>query len=221
MPYAERARPEKLTSLSEADRLTCLNQLMNRRDSLKGIGLLVGGNLLARAALADFLQTAASIKEGKAAWQPRLVSAQQAALLAELVEVIIPATDTPGAKDALAHIFVDLYVKDCYPALQQQVFLKGLDDLDGASRKQSGRDFLKLSADERLALLKQLERESFERDEPVEKSFIRMLKNLTLMGFFTSQTGATKTAVYERSPGPFEGCNELEPGQRADAMPSI
>jgi hypothetical protein len=177
--------------------------------------------LLAPATLADFLQTAASIKEGKSAWQPRLLTPPQAALLAELVEVIIPATDTPGAKDALAHVFVDLYVKDCYPEAQQQVFLKGLDDLDGLSRKQQGRDFLKLSADGRLALLKQLERESWERDEPVEKSFIRMLKNLTLVGFFTSQPGATKTAVYARSPGPFEGCNELKPGERADAMPSI
>ena len=194
---------------------------MNRRDSLKGLGLLVGGNLLAPAVLADFLQTAASIKEGKAAWQPRLVTAPQAALLTELVEVIIPATDTPGAKDALAHVFVDLYVKDCYPAVQQQVFLKGLDDLDSASRKQHGRDFLKLSADERLKLLNQLEHESWQQNEPVEKSFIRMLKNLTLVGFFTSQPGATKTAQYMRSPGPFEGCNELKPGERADAMPSI
>ncbi|MFL6214835.1 MAG: gluconate 2-dehydrogenase subunit 3 family protein [Blastocatellia bacterium] len=194
---------------------------MNRRDSLKALGLLVGGNLLAPAALADFLQTAASIKEGKGAWQPRLLSAQQAALLTELVEVIIPATDTPGAKAALAHVFVDLYVKDCYPEAQQQVFLKGLDDLDAASRKQQGGGFLKLSPDERLALLKQLERESWERDEPVEKSFIRMLKNLTLVGFFSSQPGATRAAEYTRSPGPFEGCTELEPGQRADAMPFI
>jgi len=194
---------------------------MNRRESLKALGALVGGNLLAPAALADFLQTAASIKEGKGAWQPRLLTAQQAALLAELVDVIIPATDTPGAKEALAHVFVDLYVKDCHPEAQRRVFLEGLDGLDALSRKQRGRDFLKLSAEERLALLKQLERESWERNEPVEKSFIRMLKNLTLVGFFSSQAGATRTAEYVRSPGPFEGCNELKPGERADAMPFI
>jgi hypothetical protein len=66
-----------------------------------------------------------------------------------------------------------------------------------------------------------LEQESWEKDVPVEKSFIRMLKNLTLVGFFSSQSGATKTAEYTRSPGPFEGCTELKPGQRADAMPFI
>jgi gluconate 2-dehydrogenase gamma chain len=194
---------------------------MNRRDSLKGLGSLVAGNLLSPAMLADFLQTAAAIKEGKSAWQPRLLSAQQAALLPELVEVIIPVTDTPGAKAALAHVFIDLYVKDCYPKAQQEVFLKGLDNLDAVSQKQSGRTFLKLSQAGRLDLLKQLEKESWERSEPVEQSFIRMLKNLTLIGFFSSQPGATKAAEYARSPGPFEGCTDLKPGQKADALPFI
>src|SRR5689334_4130978 len=159
---------------------------MNRRESLKGLGLLVGGNLLAPSVLGDFLQTAAAIKEGKRNWTPQLLSGQQAALLPELVEVIIPTTDTPGAKTALVHVFVDLYVKDCYPKAQQEVFLKGMDNLDAISQQKFGRAFLKLSKDERLDLLKQLEKESWEKGEPVEQSFIRMLKNLTLMGFFSS-----------------------------------
>jgi hypothetical protein len=194
---------------------------MDRRDSLKGLGLLVGGNLLANSVVADFLQTAASIKAGNSQWQPRLLSARQAALLQELVEVIIPKTDTPGAKEALTHVFIDLYIKDCYPKAQQEVFLKGLDDLDTISQKQLRQPFLNLSPDKRLGLLKQMEKESWDRGEAVEQSFIRMLKNLTLMGFFSSQQGATKAATYVRSPGPFEGCTELKPGQRADALPFI
>lgn len=191
---------------------------MNRRDSLKGLGALVGGNLLAPGVLADFLQTAASIKEGKQDWQPRLLSSQQALLLPELVEVIIPATDTPGARAALVHVFVDLYVKDCYAKAQQEIFLKGLDTVEAVSQQRLGRAFLKLSKDERLGLLKQLEKESWEKGEPVEQSFIRMLKNLTLMGFFSSQPGATKAAEYVRSPGPFEGCIDLKPGQKVEAL---
>jgi glucoside 3-dehydrogenase (cytochrome c) hitch-hiker subunit len=194
---------------------------MNRRDSLKGLGLLVGGNLLAPSLLASFSQTAAAIKEGKEKWQPRLLSAEQAALLPELVEVIIPTTDTPGAKAALVHVFVDLYVADCYPKAQQELFLKGLDTLDDVSRKQAGRAFLKLAAAERLGLLKQLEKASWESNEAAEQSFVRMLKNLTLMGFFCSQPGATRAAEYQRSPGPFEGCTDLKLGQKADALPFI
>jgi hypothetical protein len=191
---------------------------MNRRDSLKGLGLLVGGNLLAPAVLADFLQATASIKDEKSDWKPRLLSSQQATLLPELVEVIIPETDTPGAKAALVHVFVDLYANQCYPKTQQQVFLKGMDNLDTVSQKQLGRTFLKLSKEERLGLLKQLEKESLEKGEPVEQSFIRMLKHLTLLGFFSSQAGVTKATSYIRSPGPFEGCIDLKPGQKADAL---
>ena len=194
---------------------------MNRRDSLKALGVLAGGELLAAGAVADFLRISASIKAGESRWQPRIMSARQGALLEELVEVIIPTTDTPGAKAALAHVFVDLYVKDCYPAAQQEVFLKGLDGLDPISRRQSRRPFLDLPPDERLGLLKQMEKESFDKGEAVEQSFIRMLKNLTLMGFFSSEAGATKAASYARSPGPFEGCVKLQPGQKADALPYI
>lgn len=194
---------------------------MNRRDSLKGLGLLVGGNLLAPAVLADFLQTAAAIKEGKRSWTPQLLNGPQALLLPELVEVIIPATDTPGAKAALVHVFIDLYVKDCYPKAQQEVFLKGLDNLDGVSRRQTGRAFLQLAKAERLGLLTQMEKESWEKDEAAEQSFIKMLKNLTLMGFFSSQAGVTRATSYVRSPGPFEGCIDLKPGQKTDAMSII
>ena len=176
---------------------------------------------MAPSLLASFFQTAAAIKEGKEKWQPRLLSAEQAARLPELVEVIIPTTDTPGAKAALVHVFVDLYVADCYPKAQQELFLKGLDTLDDVSRKQAGRAFLKLAAAERLGLLKQLEKASWESNEAVEQSFVRMLKNLTLMGFFCSQPGATRAAEYQRSPGPFEGCTDLKPGQKADALPFI
>jgi hypothetical protein len=191
---------------------------MNRRDTLKGLGLLVGGSLLPSSTLADFLQTATAIKEGKTDWKPQLLTGQQTALLPELVEVIIPATDTPGAKEALVHVFIDLFVNACYPKAQQTVFLKGLDDVDGVSQKQFGRAFLKLTKDERLSLLKQWEKESWEKDEALEQSFIKMLKQLTLMGFFSSKLGVTTATSYVRSPGPFEGCIDLKPGQKVEAM---
>jgi hypothetical protein len=191
---------------------------MNRRESLRGLGLLAGSHFLPPALLADFLQSAAAVKEGRSAWVPRIVSAEQAKLLPELVEVILPATDTPGAKDALVHVFVDLYVKDCYPAPQQEAFLKGLDGVDALGKKEHGRSFLELSGEQRLGLLSRMERESFERNEPVEQSFIRMLKNLTLLGYFSSEPGATRGAEYIHDPGPFKGCVDLKPGQKADVL---
>lgn len=191
---------------------------MNRRDTLKGLAVLAGGNLLAPSLLADFLQTSASLKKRKTRWKPKFVSPQHATLLAELVEVIIPKTDTPGAKEAFVHVFIDLYVKDCYPQAQQEIFLKGLNNLATISQKDFDKPFLQLSKEERLTLLKQLEKESWQKGEAVEQSFIKMLKNLTLLGYFSSQPGATKAADYVQSPGPFKGCIDLKPGQKVQAL---
>lgn len=204
---------ELLTLAVEAVRLPT----MNRRETLKGIGMALGGSMLSGSVLSDYIRIAGSVKKG-AEWAPRIVPARHAALLPELVETIIPATDTPGAKEALVHVFVDLYVKDCYPKAQQEVFLKGLDSIDERSRKASSRPFPELSKDARVALLTAIEKESWVNNEPLERSFIKMLKNLTLLGFYSSKPGATQAAEYERSPGPFEGCIDLKPGQKGEAM---
>jgi len=181
--------------------------------------MLVSGSLLSGSVLAEFVKVASSVKQG-ADWNPRFIPVEYAALLPELVETIIPATDTPGAKEALVHIFIDIYVRDCYPKGQRDVFLKGLASVDEASRKASNHAFLELSKGERLALLSAMEKESWVRNEPLEHSFIKMLKKLTLLGFYSSKPGATQAAEYEPNPGPFEGCVDLRPGQKADAMPS-
>jgi hypothetical protein len=127
-----------------------------------------------------------------------------------MVDVVIPPTDTPGARDALVHVFVDLYLRDCAPKAQQEAFLKGLDE--------AGRGFLDASKADRLARLARLERESLAKNEPPEQSFVRTLKSITLLGYFTSEPGATRAAEYEQSPGPFEGCLDLKPGQKVHAL---
>jgi hypothetical protein len=180
------------------------------------MGVFLGGSMLSRSFLSEFIQISSEVKKG-AEWIPRIVPVKHGALLPELVETIIPATDTPGAKEALVYVFVDLYVKDCYPKEQQEVFLKGLDSLDETSRGKFGRPFLELSKDARLGFLSAMEKESWDR-EPLQRSFVKMLKNLTLLGFYSSKPGATQAAEYEPSPGPFEGCIDMKPGQKAHAM---
>jgi len=182
---------------------------MNRRESLKGLGLFAAGTFVAPSVLADFARAAASIGEGSS-WTPVFVPMRQASLLAELVETIIPATDTPGARDALVHVFVDLFVKDCYPKERQDVFSKGLDSLEST--------FLGLTAAQRTELLAGLERESLEKNVPADQSFVRSLKAMTLLGYFNSKAGVTSSTSYSQSPGPFKGCIDLVPGTKADSM---
>jgi hypothetical protein len=186
---------------------------MDRRQTLIGLGALAGATFFA-----DFSRVAAAIRRDGAAWTPRLVSAEQAALLPELVDAILPRTDTPGARDALVHVFVDLFAADCYTKEQQTAFLAGFGAVEAASRSAHDRGFLALTADERLAVLLGLERESIERNEPPEQSFVRSLKSLVVLGYFTSKPGVTESTDYELAPGPFEGCVDLEPGQKVAAL---
>jgi hypothetical protein len=190
----------------------CLTFLtMDRRESLKASAFFIG-NALAPSLVSGFFDRCASLAAENKAWEPAFFSKKQASLLPELVEAIIPETDTPGAKAAMVHVFIDLYVKDCYPAAQQQVFMLGLDEL------QTGHSFLSLDRKAQTGLLTQLEMESLYKNEPVEKSFVKMLKTLAIMGYFTSEIGASKAAEYMASPGPFQGCIDMKPGQKVSAL---
>src|SRR5262245_30844614 len=101
---------------------------MDRRESIKASAFFAG-SLLLPAFLSQFFQSCSDIQQGKETWKPLIIPEAQAALMMRLVEIIIPPTDTPGAREAGAHIFIDLFVKDCYPKEQQDIFLKGLDEL--------------------------------------------------------------------------------------------
>ncbi len=183
---------------------------MDRRESLKASAFFAG-NFLMPSLVAGFFQSCASMTGDKTAWNPVFFSGDHALLLPALVEAILPETDTPGAKKALAHVFIDLYVKDCYPKEQQDIFLKGLDGLINNS-------FTSLGTPAQLGMLKDLETESRKKNEPGERSFIKMLKKLTLMGYFTSQIGAVQAAEYIAVPGPFVGCIDMKAGQKVSAL---
>jgi hypothetical protein len=183
---------------------------MDRRESLKASAFFAG-NFLMPSLVAGFFQSCASITNEKKPWKASFFSDDHLLLLPELVEAILPGTDSPGAKEAMVHVFIDLYVKDCYPKEQQDIFLKGLDGLINHS-------FTSLGTPAQLALLKELETESRKKNEPEERSFIKMLKKLTLMGYFTSQIGAVQAAEYIAVPGPFVGCIDMKAGQKVSAL---
>ena len=115
-------------------------------------------------------------------------------MLEALVDTILPATDTPGARQARVQVFVDLALRDCYTPAEQQLFVDGLEALAGECQARHGRPFEACSPEERHALLAPLDAASYAPDTGARGSFIRILKDLTLVGFFTSRIGATQVA---------------------------
>jgi hypothetical protein len=121
---------------------------MKRRDALGRVALLMGGTLSAPTMLAFLEGCKPSTESSSAMTFP--FSADRKALVSEVAEIIIPKTDTPGAKDAKVGEFIEMMLKDCYAGKDQESFNKGLAELEK-------KDFLKVKPEEQTKILKEME----------------------------------------------------------------
>src|SRR5438093_10325819 len=186
--------------------------VIDRREALRRVTLLLGGALSA-STVAGVLAGCEARRTPDGAWTPRALTSEQVELVAAVAEHILPETDTPGARAALVHRFIDAMLAESYPAEERQRFLTGLGDVDARAQRSCGRAFLRCGAAEQRALLEQLDREAFGAtggtpDEP-DVPFMRTMKELTLLGYYTSEIGATRELHNAPVPGRFEGCVPL------------
>ena len=191
---------------------------MNRREAIRNVALLLGTAISA---------STLSALEGcnpKGPENYALTAPETRSLLAEIAETIIPKTDTPGAKEAKVEDFIVTMLNDCYKTTDQQVVLDGLKKIDAASEKQYKKPFIDISAEEKTALLTEIDKERVaynKRDNKKEGDpthYFQVLKELTLLGYFTSEAGATKALRYVPVPGKFEGCIPYKKGDKAWAV---
>lgn len=171
---------------------------MNRREAVQRITLLMGGALSAPA-MAGILGQKTNLGESVQ------VTAKQEALLAEIADVIIPTTSTPGAKAAGAEKFIVRVMRDCYPMEDQQKFYASLAKFDSESK-----GFTSLSNDQKIAMVKKL--------TTTDQPFFRRMKELTVTGYFTSEIGASQALEYVEVPGRLEACIPYKKGQKGWAI---
>lgn len=132
------------------------------------------------------------------------VDADQEKLLAELAETLIPATDTPGAKDVSAHLFVLTMMDDCSPKAAQQQWLNGLQQFDQLAKQTHNQSFVQSNTAQREALLASLEAK---KDAKGDVSFFyHTTKSLVIRAYTNSKYYLTKVQVYELVPSRFKGC---------------
>jgi hypothetical protein len=191
---------------------------MNRRDALSRVALLLGGTVIG----AEFFLSGCTSTDKKIG-QSVDFTADDIAYLDEVAETIIPATDTPGAKEAKVGAFMTVMVKDCYKESDQKVFLEGMTKLnEEAKKKYSGNGFMKITPEQRKELLTAIDKEQKEHARNKEKDaaahYFTMMKQLTLLGYFTSEPGATKALRYVPVPGRFEACIPYKKGDKAWAL---
>ena len=190
--------------------------LITRRQALQRVTALLGGAaLVGHSALLSGCAT----DDPQRARVGEPFTANEIALLDEIADTILPTTGTPGAKAAGVGRFMAMMVTDAYDAREQRAFRDGMQALESECRALHGADFLAVSPQQRLALLERLDREQFDtaarfpdRDLP---HYFRMMKELALLGYFTSEIGYTQALRYIETPGRFDPCVPYSPGERA------
>ena len=186
---------------------------MNRREAVQYIGLLLGGTLVGSSAFLSGCKT--ETKSTKA------FTDEDISYLDEISDTILPVTATPGAKAAKVGAFMTVMVNDCYDEKDQKVFHEGMGKLNDFSEKTYDKSFMKLTPQQRHDLLVKLDSEQKEymknkkKEEP--SHYFRMMKELTLLGYFTSEIGCTQARRYVESPGKFVGDLPYKKGDKAFA----
>jgi hypothetical protein len=158
---------------------------MERRTAIKNLFIIAGGIAILKSCTPGKNKASIELKKID-------VSADQEALLAEFVEVLIPETTTPGAKSLGLHLFVLKMVDDCHDAEDQKKFMAGLTALNQQS-------FQKAAADERKKIVETIRTSS---DAP---GFFDIVRRRTLQGYMNSKYVMTELIPYELVPSRYNG----------------
>lgn len=156
------------------------------------------------------LTTIAGVMSGCTAktgdFTPQTLTADQNELVTIMSERIIPATDTPGAKAAKVNRFIDHMLTDWNTDEERKHFLEGLDHVEELSNKSHGANFVDLSKEQQVAVMESLEKEAQDASGDGPRPFFSMMKEFTVVGYYTSEIGAAQELRSDLIPGYFDGC---------------
>ncbi|MCY3775736.1 MAG: gluconate 2-dehydrogenase subunit 3 family protein [Candidatus Aminicenantes bacterium] len=191
---------------------------IRRRDALKAMAVGSSGlvQLAASAPVAGSAPgpAAAAAQGAGEAWKPGFLTPDQVELVATLAEIIIPETDTPGARAARVHEHIDLVLSHETEQVRK-TFLEGLAEVGRLSLVRYGKAFVRLSLEDQEALLSRLA----EPDQPEEGAghrFFRDLRRRTVFAYYTSREGIHQELGYQGKQvlAEWEGCPH--PGRHGD-----
>ena len=205
---------------------------MDRRKALKNMGLAMGYTV-ATPTLVSIMQSCKG--ETVMEWTPDFFTKDQGAVLTKLVDIILPKTDTPSASEVQVNLFIDRFINEVFDT-EQQGFIKMITDRFMAKAlKDSGEGkatdisvesldktlatSLKITKDEEAKNEKAIEtymiamnegKEATLDDKVASHAFASNLRNMTIMGYKTSEYVGEKVLNYLPVPGPYVACGDVE-----------
>jgi hypothetical protein len=183
---------------------------IKRRAAIKKAGLILGYSVSGPALVG--IMNGCTAKE-MLDWQPLILTEAEISIVHAASSRIIPSGQTPGAADAGVTRFIDQMVAEYYLPEDQQRFQAGIEELTKLSEAVIAKPFgegTTTEQDQLLSELVQSTRDELARGSGKGKPFFLMLKELTVLGFFSSEVGATQFLNFDDIPGGFRGCEPLE-----------
>lgn len=194
---------------------------MDRRELLK---LLAVSSALP-AMPAEWVAAFRGIHESLGSPALRILNPHQDATVIAMAELILPQTDTAGAKAVRVNEFIDRIVAEWYSDEDRSRFLAGLTAVDSRTQTLFKEDFVDASPEQQSEILRALGEEMAQAtvalanaprgyrgaDPEPEDNFYFMFRQLTLTGYFTAEAGFTQQLHEEIIPGHFDGCMPFEP----------
>ncbi|MBV1901184.1 MAG: gluconate 2-dehydrogenase subunit 3 family protein [Kordiimonadaceae bacterium] len=175
------------------------NDGLARRQFLQRLAAITGGALSAPIVSA-ILAGAPSHAADKAL---TLLGDSDLELLAAIADTIIPDTDTPGARAAGVHHYMHLMLSEWYSETERQPMLAGLAEIDQTAQAATGETFANSPADQQIAILQKFDMAVFTSGG---NHFFKAVKEMVIVGYYTSEIGASEELRYEPVPGPYQGC---------------
>ncbi|WP_235296512.1 gluconate 2-dehydrogenase subunit 3 family protein [Portibacter marinus] len=188
---------------------------MKRRDAIKRTGLFMGAVVILPS-FGSILQSCQS--EVRADWQPLFFRDEEARLISSLVDTLLPRTDTPGALDVNADIFIDKVVYGTNTEEGQQALRAEMATFNQECVRNYGAVFADLSNGDKVQAMMREETKAPKfnsavwgtavgKQEPV--GFYRSMKSITLWAYLTSEKIGKEVLNYDPIPGEYVGCVPL------------
>ncbi|WP_029286822.1 gluconate 2-dehydrogenase subunit 3 family protein [Pedobacter sp. R20-19] len=191
---------------------------MHRREALKNVAFLLGGAI--SASTMGVLFESFTLPENEKNFVS--FSVQDQKIFAEFADIIVPTTkSSAGAKAAGLGKFIPMMMQDCYPKEMQTSFARGFKQLQDKSMQDYKKNYVSLTVPERTKLMVDLRLMSIaQKDTKSEENkdlvyFFVTARDLTLLGYYSSEIGCTKAREYVLVPGRFDGNTKLKPGQKS------
>ena len=163
---------------------------MKRREVIQSLGL-VSSHLLFPSILSGFMMSCSKLE--KQVYTPVFFNLQEFEIIREIVDIILPATNTKSASQVKTHQFLDEVFAKCMTSAQQSLIKEGLSKLIPALT----------SCENKKELLIDIDLKAYNNDE--RSAYFKTIKQYTLISFFTSQEGTTKASNYLQFPGDYKG----------------